>query len=75
MTILAFLSLLPDVADQHAVLRRRLQCLEQPASFFYDVDVPSAPKTSPTPTAVIARVTSRAERAWLREVFGSQEAP
>jgi hypothetical protein len=27
MTILAFLSLLPDVADQHAVLRRRLKFL------------------------------------------------
>src|SRR5262245_27405202 len=38
--ILAFLSLLPEVADQHAVLRRRLEFLERPASFFYDGDRP-----------------------------------
>src|ERR1044072_3935648 len=33
--VLAFLSQLPDVAEQHAVLRRRLEFLEEPASFFY----------------------------------------
>ena len=38
--ILAFLSLLPDSAEQHAVLRRRLDFLEAPASFFYDGDTP-----------------------------------
>ena len=41
-TILAFLSLLPDVAEQHAVLRRRLEFLEEPASFFYDGERPAA---------------------------------
>jgi hypothetical protein len=79
MTILAFLSLLPDVADQHAVLRRRLKFLEQPASFFYDVDRPLGSEDITDPYRrgmfVIARATSRAERAWLREVLGSQEAP
>lgn len=42
LTVLAFLSLLPDPADQHAVLRRRLAFLEQPASFFYDGDRPQS---------------------------------
>jgi len=73
MTVLAFLSLLPDVADQHAVLRRRLDFLEQPASFFYDGDRPlrAADMTDPYRRGmfVIARATSRAERAWLREVL------
>ncbi|QCX74802.1 hypothetical protein C9F11_05500 [Streptomyces sp. YIM 121038] len=39
-TVLAFLSLLPDSAQQHAVLRRRLEFLETSASFFYDGDRP-----------------------------------
>ncbi|WP_205717986.1 PadR family transcriptional regulator [Actinomadura soli] len=33
-TVLARLSHLPDIADQHAVPRGRLEFLEQPASFF-----------------------------------------
>lgn len=37
-TVVAFLSLLPDRKQQHAVLRRRLEFLETPASFFYDGD-------------------------------------
>jgi hypothetical protein len=40
LTILAFLSQLPDTADQHAVLRRRLAFIEQDANFFYDGDRP-----------------------------------
>lgn len=79
LTVLAFLSLLPDSADQHAVLRRRLEFLEQPASFFYDGDRPlrAADGTDPYRTGmfVIARATSRAERAWLREVLGSADDP
>ncbi len=39
-TILAFRSRLPDKAAQHAMLRRRLAFLEEPASFFYDGDRP-----------------------------------
>ncbi|MGN9844494.1 PadR family transcriptional regulator [Nonomuraea sp. H19] len=72
-TILAFLSLLPDVADQHAVLRRRLEFLEQPASFFYDGGQPLHSRDVDDPyrrgMLVIARATSRAERAWLHEIL------
>jgi len=78
MTLLAFLSLLPDVADQHAVLRRRLEFLERPASFFYDEDRPLRAEDVTDPYRrgmfVIARATSRAERAWLHEVLGTPAA-
>ncbi|MEU9463827.1 MULTISPECIES: PadR family transcriptional regulator [unclassified Streptomyces] len=72
-TVLAFLSQLPDTAGQHAVLRRRLEFLEQPASFFHDGDVPLGVEDTDDPyrrgMLTIARATSRAERAWLREVL------
>jgi DNA-binding PadR family transcriptional regulator len=72
-TILAFLSLLPDVADQHAVLRRRLAFLEQPASFFYEGDRPLRERDLTDPyrrgMLVIARATSKTERAWLHQVL------
>ncbi|MEO3869040.1 PadR family transcriptional regulator [Nonomuraea sp. B12E4] len=72
-TILAFLSLLPDVAARNAVLRRRLEFLEQPASFFYDRDQPLRAGDMDDPyrrgMLVIARATSRAERAWLHELL------
>ncbi|WP_166427517.1 PadR family transcriptional regulator [Nonomuraea mesophila] len=72
-TLLAFLSLLPDVADQHAVLRRRLEFLEQPASFFYDGDQPLLSRDVDDPyrrgMLIVARATSRAERAWLHEIL------
>lgn len=73
-TVLAFLSLLPDVGEQHAVLRRRLAFLEEPASFFYDGDRPVRAEEVADPyrrgLLLTARATSRAERAWLREVLG-----
>ncbi|MEU4986125.1 PadR family transcriptional regulator [Streptomyces sp. NPDC021969] len=72
-TVLAFLSQLPDAADQHAVLRRRLQFLEQPASFFHDGDRLLGVEDTDDPyrrgMLTIARATSRAERSWLREVL------
>ncbi|MCT2546693.1 PadR family transcriptional regulator [Streptomyces atratus] len=72
-TVLAFLSRLPDTADRHAVLRRRLEFLEQPASFFHDGDVPLGAEDTGDPyrrgMLTIARATSRAERAWLRVVL------
>ncbi|QTZ95792.1 PadR family transcriptional regulator [Streptomyces auratus] len=72
-TILAFLSHLPDTADQHAVLRRRLEFLEQPRSFFYDGDRPLGAEDTADPyrrgMLTIARATSHAERSWLREVL------
>jgi DNA-binding PadR family transcriptional regulator len=79
LTILAFLSRLPDVADQHAVLRRRLEFLDEPASFFYDGDHPLRASDITDPyrrgMLVLARSTSRAERAWLREVLAGDERP
>ncbi|GHF32662.1 MULTISPECIES: PadR family transcriptional regulator [Streptomyces] len=73
-TILAFLSQLPDATDRHAVLRRRLDFLERPASFFYDGDRPVRAEDTDDPyrrgMLVVARASSAAERAWLREVLG-----
>ncbi|MFF4963022.1 PadR family transcriptional regulator [Streptomyces sp. NPDC001222] len=72
-TVLAFLSHLPDTADQHAVLRRRLDFLEQPASFFHDGDRLLGADDTDDPyrrgMLTIARATSHAERAWLRETL------
>ncbi|WP_327365219.1 PadR family transcriptional regulator [Streptomyces sp. NBC_01217] len=70
-TVLAFLSHLPEVADRHAVLRRRLEFLEQPASFFHDDDHPLRAEDIDDPyrrgMLLVARATSRAEQSWLRE--------
>ena len=72
-TILAFLSLLPDTAEQHAVLRRRLDFLEAPASFFYDGDTPLRAEQITDPyrrgMLLTARAISRAERTWLHETL------
>ncbi|MEY9964742.1 DNA-binding PadR family transcriptional regulator [Streptacidiphilus sp. MAP12-16] len=78
-TILAFLFLLPDIADRHAVLRRRLEFLEEPASFFYDGERPLRAEEVADPyrrgMLLIARATGRAERAWLHEVLdGADQA-
>ncbi|GKQ40788.1 PadR family transcriptional regulator [Streptomyces sp. A012304] len=77
-TILAFLSLLPDTEQQHAVLRRRLEFLETPASFFYDGDRPLRSEEVADPyrrgMLLTARAMSRAERAWLHQVLdGGQD--
>lgn len=73
--VLAFLSKLPGPADRDAVLRRRLEFLSQPASFFYDGDRPlrAADIADPYRRGILlsARATSRAERAWLRELLGT----
>ncbi|MEV0894762.1 PadR family transcriptional regulator [Promicromonospora sp. NPDC050262] len=71
--VLSFLSLLPDRAERDAVLRRRLDYLEQPASFFYDGDRPlrAADVADPYRRGILlsARATSRAERTWIRELL------
>ncbi|WP_031073977.1 PadR family transcriptional regulator [Streptomyces sp. NRRL WC-3742] len=76
-TVLAFLSLLPDVAEQHAVLRRRLEFLEEPASFFYDGDRPLRAEDMTDPyrrgMLLTARAISSAERAWLHQVLDGDE--
>ncbi|WP_406118066.1 PadR family transcriptional regulator [Streptomyces sp. NBC_00989] len=75
-TVLSFLSHLPDIAEQHAVLRRRLAFLEEPVSFFYDGDRPLRAEEVADPyrrgLLLTARATSRAERVWLRELLGEQ---
>jgi len=75
-TVLSFLSHLPDIAEQHAVLRRRLAFLEEPVSFFYDGDRPLRAEEVTDPyrrgLLLTARATSRAERAWLRKVLDGQ---
>ena len=71
--LLAFLRLVPDQASRDAVLRRRLDFLEQPGSFFYDGDQPLREKDMTDPYRrglfTIAKAHSRAERAWLREIL------
>jgi DNA-binding PadR family transcriptional regulator len=71
--VLTFLSQLPSVADQHAVLRRRLEFLDQPASFFYDGQRPLRAEELIDPyrrgVLLTARAISTAERAWLREIL------
>ena len=71
--VLSFLSHLPAPEAREAVLRRRMEYLEQPASFFYDGDRPLriADMTDPYRRGILlsARATSRAERAWIRELL------
>jgi DNA-binding PadR family transcriptional regulator len=78
VTLLAFLRHLDDPAAQAAVLRRRLAFLEEPASFFYDGDRPLRAEELDDPfrrgVLTIARATSRAELAWLRDTLASLEA-
>jgi DNA-binding PadR family transcriptional regulator len=68
--MLAFLSNLSAAEERDAVLRRRLEFLSQPASFFYDGDRPLRVEDITDPyrhgILITARATSRAERAWLR---------
>lgn len=71
--LLSFLTHLPDQAERDAVLHRRLDFLDQPAGFFYDGDKPlrAADLTDPYRRGILlsARATSRAERAWIRELL------
>ncbi|QNP74688.1 PadR family transcriptional regulator [Streptomyces roseirectus] len=77
-TLLAFLSLLPDPEQRDAVLRRRLEFLDTPASFFYDDDrpLPAEEVTDPYRRGMLlmARAISTAERSWLHEALGDTEA-
>ncbi len=72
-TLLAFLRHLDDPAAQAAVLRRRLAFLEEPASFFYDGEraLRAEELTDPFRRGVltVARATSKAELAWLRNTL------
>jgi len=76
-TVLAFLSLLPDVDEQHAVLRRRLEFLQAPASFFYEGGRPLRAQDMADPyrrgMLLTARAISSAERAWLHQVLDGDQ--
>ncbi|MEU3842611.1 PadR family transcriptional regulator [Streptomyces sp. NPDC028635] len=75
--VLAFLRHLPDRGEQAAVLRRRLEFLETPASFFYrdgsPVRAEEAGDLFREGMLRVARATGEAERAWLREAIGLLE--
>lgn len=77
--LLTFLSLLPEETERNAVLRRRLEYLEQPASFFYDGDkaLRAADLADPYRRGILlsARATNRAERTWIREMLTGTVTP
>ncbi|GGS13586.1 hypothetical protein GCM10010252_61240 [Streptomyces aureoverticillatus] len=78
-TVLAFLRHLGDAGAQAAVLRRRLDFLQEPSSFFYEFfyegDRPLRAEELDDPfrqgILTVARATSRAELAWLRKTLAS----
>ncbi|EDY59202.1 MULTISPECIES: PadR family transcriptional regulator [Streptomyces] len=78
-TVLAFLRHLPDRHEQAAVLRRRLEFLETPTSFFYDggepVSAEDADDLFRQGMLRVARATGRAERAWLAEAVEQLDQP
>ncbi|MEU5580031.1 MULTISPECIES: PadR family transcriptional regulator [Streptomyces] len=73
-TLLTFLRHLPDPAAQADVLRRRLDFLREPSSFFYEGDRPLSANDVDDPfrrgVLRIARATSQEELAWLEETLG-----
>ncbi|MEU5216179.1 PadR family transcriptional regulator [Streptomyces sp. NPDC020807] len=77
-TLLAFLGHLPDPADQAAVLRRRQEFLNAPASFFYEDGTPVRAEREPDlfrqGMLRIARATGTAEKAWLTEALAELDA-
>ncbi|MFI0975826.1 PadR family transcriptional regulator [Streptomyces sp. NPDC021093] len=74
-TVLAFLRHLESPREQADVLRRRLEFLEEPASFFYDGERPLRAEELADPfrrgILTIARATSRAELTWLHDTLAS----
>lgn len=72
-TVLAFLRHLPDRKEQADVLRRRLEFLQTPASFFYrDGEPVRAEETQDLfrqGMLRVARATGAAEREWLTEAI------
>ena len=78
-TVLAFLRHLPDRREQAAVLRRRLEFLRTPASFFYDggerVRAEETDDLFRQGMLRVARATGQAERAWLAEAIERLDQP
>ncbi|MBB5916276.1 DNA-binding PadR family transcriptional regulator [Nocardia transvalensis] len=80
LILLAFLGHLPDPADQAAVLRRRLDFYEQPASYFYDQGRPlraiEMDDRFRRGMLSLAAATRRADKDWLRaELADLEQAP
>ncbi|WP_028934151.1 PadR family transcriptional regulator [Pseudonocardia spinosispora] len=77
LTLLAFLGRLPDPADQARVLRRRLEFMNRPASYFYRDGAPlrAADMADRFRRAMLtlAAATSRADRAWLEATIAELE--
>ncbi|MBG0832312.1 PadR family transcriptional regulator [Planomonospora sp. ID67723] len=75
--LLTFLSQLPDRAAQARVLRRRLDFLRTPASFFYEGGRPQRAEEVPDPfrrgMLLVARATGTAEKRWLEEILAELE--
>lgn len=73
--VLAFLSLLPDATQRDAVLRRRLEFLSQPPTFFTDGERPldAAEVTDPYRQGILvtAQAAMDAERHWLVDMLAS----
>ncbi|PWI18879.1 PadR family transcriptional regulator [Streptomyces sp. Act143] len=72
-TVLTFLRHLPDRGEQAAVLRRRLEFLDTPTSFFYEggrpVPAEEAADLFREGMLRVARATGEAERTWLEEAI------
>ncbi|WP_084960075.1 PadR family transcriptional regulator [Thermoactinospora rubra] len=77
--LLTFLSALPSREDQVRVLRRRLEFLEQPSSFFYEDGRPVRAEEVADPfrrgMLLIARATGKAEIEWLRRTIEELSLP
>ncbi|GAA4048352.1 PadR family transcriptional regulator [Streptomyces shaanxiensis] len=78
-TVLSFLRHLPDRRAQAEVLRRRLEFLTAPTSFFYEDGKPvraeEADDLFRQGMLRVARATGEAERAWLTEAIAQLDQP
>ncbi|MDI2131052.1 PadR family transcriptional regulator [Yinghuangia seranimata] len=76
--LLAFLGHLQDRTAQAQVLRRRLDFMDKPASFFYADGKPLRAEQFDDPfrrgMLTLARATSKSDRTWLRETIAELEA-
>jgi DNA-binding PadR family transcriptional regulator len=75
--LLAFLGQLPDPADQLRVLRRRLDFLDEPGSFFYEGNRPlrvhDMTDRFRRGMLQLAAATSKSDRAWLERTIAELE--
>ena len=69
------LAAVEDAAERDAVLRRRLEFLSEPGSFFYEGSRPLRADDIADPYRrgifISARATNRAERAWLTDMLSA----